>query len=435
MIAFIFSKTPLLFFVQSFWRDEAFTYLLAKQNILNIFITTAKDFNPPLYYFLVHFWMKLFGGSEISLRTISLLFYFATIYMMYLFIKHVFKIKPPSSIFYLLLSILNPLLLYYAFEARMYTMLAFFATLSSYSFLKKRNGLYLISTILGLYTHYFMVFAVLIQLAYSFLFERKRSARKNLYLYFLLFIFFLPWILVVANLKELGNESFWIEKSSLLTFLLLPGIIFTGFENSLRFYHKEIIRLSLGLFTFLGYGIFCLREYFKSKKTYLLYVVLWGIGLPFFVALVSFIKPIFLPRYLIFCVVGFLLFIISTLKNTPKLPRILIYLLLIGVSLNFHIQQVKNRKKSDLRRIIREIKYLAGPNDMIYVINELDYFPAQYYFNERKVYIYGKTYEEIPNYVGKVLIPKSKFINTLPIFPQKAFILTSDSHYEIQSAR
>jgi len=93
MLSFLFSKTPLLFFAQSLWRDEAFSYFLAKKNILEIIFLSAKDYNPPLYYILLHFWMKIFGSSEIALRSLSLVFYWATIYIIFLFLTKIFKIK------------------------------------------------------------------------------------------------------------------------------------------------------------------------------------------------------------------------------------------------------------------------------------------------------------------------------------------------------
>lgn len=85
MINYLFTKTPLLFFAQSFWRDEAFTYFLAKENVFKITSLTAKDFNPPLYYLIIHFWMKIFGTSEITLRLFSLIFFWATIYVGFFF--------------------------------------------------------------------------------------------------------------------------------------------------------------------------------------------------------------------------------------------------------------------------------------------------------------------------------------------------------------
>ncbi|PIW73452.1 hypothetical protein CO005_01355, partial [Candidatus Roizmanbacteria bacterium CG_4_8_14_3_um_filter_34_9] len=68
MLNFLFTKTPLFFLTQPFWRDEAFSYFMAKKNIFEMLLLTAKDFNPPLYYFILHFWMNIFGSSEIALR-------------------------------------------------------------------------------------------------------------------------------------------------------------------------------------------------------------------------------------------------------------------------------------------------------------------------------------------------------------------------------
>src|SRR3989339_1180240 len=145
MLNFIFTKTHLFFFTQSFWRDEAFSYFMAKKNVSEIIFLTAKDFNPPLYYLILHFWIKIFGGSEIALRSLSIIFFWATIYVAFLFLNDIFKIKLKKSFFYLIFFIVNPLLLYYAFEARMYTMFAFFASLSYYAFFKKDYRLYLLS--------------------------------------------------------------------------------------------------------------------------------------------------------------------------------------------------------------------------------------------------------------------------------------------------
>ena len=94
--------------------------------------------------------------------------------------------------------------------------------------------------------------------------------------------------------------------------------------------------------------------------------------------------------------------------------------------------QIKYRKKSDYKKIYKEIKSLLKKEDFVYVTSELDFFIAQYYINENQVKIYGKFYEEIPNYVGKVLIPKTAFVYNLPSYPKKAFIVNNDS-YSIQA--
>ena len=167
MLNWLFTNTPLVFLVQSFWRDEGFSYLLAKKNIFQILISTAKDFSPPFYYLVLHYWMKIFGSSEISIRSLSIIFYWATLYVIYLFLKDILKFSFKKSCLYLLMFVLNPLLTYYAFEGRMYSMFVFFATLSFYSLYKKNSKLYLVSSIFGLYTHYFMILVVAAQYLFS----------------------------------------------------------------------------------------------------------------------------------------------------------------------------------------------------------------------------------------------------------------------------
>ena len=92
MINFLFTKTPLFFFTQSLWRDEAFSYFLAKQSFLNILYLSSKDFTPPLYEFLLKTWIYFFGSSEIALRSLSLIAYLILAYFFYLFLNNIFKI-------------------------------------------------------------------------------------------------------------------------------------------------------------------------------------------------------------------------------------------------------------------------------------------------------------------------------------------------------
>jgi len=72
---------------QSLWLDEATTALAAKMPLADIFTKFLPgDFHPPLYYLLMKGWGSLFGLSEISLRTPSVIFGILTIYFIYLII-------------------------------------------------------------------------------------------------------------------------------------------------------------------------------------------------------------------------------------------------------------------------------------------------------------------------------------------------------------
>ena len=51
-----------------FWIDEANTYAIAQGPLEQIPARLSNDASPPLYYFLLHFWMNYFGTSEFALR-------------------------------------------------------------------------------------------------------------------------------------------------------------------------------------------------------------------------------------------------------------------------------------------------------------------------------------------------------------------------------
>lgn len=434
MLTYLFTHTPLYFFTQSFWRDEAFTVIMAQQPIINLLITTAKDFNPPLYYLVVHFWMKLFGSSEISIRTISLIFYWLTIYVGFLFLNNVFKFNLKKSFVYLILIIVNPLLISYACEARMYTMLAFFASISLYFFLRKEKKWYILSTTLGLYTHYFMIFVLIIQFLMLVVSKNRKMLWKQNNFIAIPILLSIPWDIFVLLQKNIFVGSFWILKTSVNTIFNMPTFLFTGYDLSNNYYNQSLGKTSLFLWLIIMVGSFIFWKKYKQHKNIYFIFLLWGIIVPLCLVLLSLVKPIFLPRYLIFTTVGLLLLIIIFIDRLPVFLKTIILGILILISINYTQLEIKNHKKSDYRSIMTKIKYLAKPNDVMYVTNELDYFTASYYFHKDRVYVYGKTYEEIPDYVGKVLIPKSRFVYWLPLYPNHAFILTSDSHYDIQTS-
>jgi mannosyltransferase len=439
---FLFTGTPLKFFVQSLWRDESFSYLLAKMNIFQLLVATAKDFNPPLYYLTLKIWMTIFGSSEISMRTMSLLFFCGTLYVVYLILNEILHLSSKKSIIYMLLFAFNPLLIYYAFEARMYTMFAFFATLSFYAFYTRKITLYVVATALGLYTHYFMTLAVFTQFLYTFLNERGKP-----HFWYLLkkmtlpVLYFAPWLIFFYIQQTSLQQSFWIPQLPIKDFRFIPGLIYTGYEKQLGFlalnptsYPSVIMWISLLITVLIVVGFMKSRsDNIKSVYPLFIFFLLWTV-VPILIVLgISYWKPYFLPRYLIFTTIGLLLLIVMSLEHIKYRARIVFLIALIFFTYNYHLMQMKYRTKTNVGKTLKEIKALAKPEDVVYVTNELDYFDAQYYFGKDRVYIYGKSYESIPPFVGKVLMPKERFTNVLPFYPKKAFVLKDQTHYEIRS--
>jgi len=434
---FFFTKTPLVFFAQSIWRDEAFSSLLAQKNIGDILVLTAKDSNPPLFYLLLHYWIKLFGNSEVALRSLSLIFFSLTAYMFYLFLHHVFHYSTRRSILYLFLFLINPVLHYYAFEVRMYSMFVFF-TLSSYYFFVKRNyKLHTINTILGLLTHYFMVFVLLSQITFLAInHSRELNKKKLIQSISISCLFMLPWVIFVLTNKPLINSTFWITKPNLLTFIQLPAIILTGFEWD--FWSKNPLLTPISIMLIIIISIVTASTISKTihnnkNKSIILLLFIWSFFIPLFVLCISFIKSIFLPRYLIFSTIGLLLLFSYLFPKTKKNTEILLFAILLTVSLSFAQIQIHSRTKANIRSVAKIIKALIHPQDVVYVTHEFNFHPLQYYINDKQVYIYGKTYEGLPWYIGKVLISPNNITQSLPLYPKRAFILKDDLSFTIQA--
>src|ERR1700729_4463586 len=57
-----------------FWMDEAITTGIASHSLSAIPGILRHDGSPPLFYLLLHFWIRMFGTSEAATHTLSLLF-------------------------------------------------------------------------------------------------------------------------------------------------------------------------------------------------------------------------------------------------------------------------------------------------------------------------------------------------------------------------
>ena len=72
---------------QSVWFDEAYSIMVAKRSASEIIRLSALDTHPPLYYLILKIWANVFGWSELALRSLSAIFYGASIAVAGCFIK------------------------------------------------------------------------------------------------------------------------------------------------------------------------------------------------------------------------------------------------------------------------------------------------------------------------------------------------------------
>jgi len=158
---------------QSLWYDEGFSVYLARMSLGEITARTASDIHPPFYYYLLHFWVKLAGSTEFSLRYLSAVFGVLTVPLMWAVGRRL--LGATAAALAAALVCLSPLFLWYSQEARMYTLVTFLCLLSTYLLLRIMDGkgrravhwtAYALANVVAVYTHFYAFFV----LAFQFLF-------------------------------------------------------------------------------------------------------------------------------------------------------------------------------------------------------------------------------------------------------------------------
>src|SRR3954469_19247602 len=66
-------------FNAAFWIDEGLSYGISSHHLFSIPHVLRQDGSPPLYYMLLHVWIGVFGTSEATTHTLSLIFALLTI--------------------------------------------------------------------------------------------------------------------------------------------------------------------------------------------------------------------------------------------------------------------------------------------------------------------------------------------------------------------
>ncbi|HET6818004.1 MAG TPA: glycosyltransferase family 39 protein [Mycobacteriales bacterium] len=103
------------------WLDEAQTVEIAHRSVSGLLSALRHDGSPPLYYLLLHAWMKVFGTSSLAVRSLSGVFSVAALPLMWRVARHLGARRREAWVATLLLAT-NPFAIRYATETRMYSL-------------------------------------------------------------------------------------------------------------------------------------------------------------------------------------------------------------------------------------------------------------------------------------------------------------------------
>ena len=211
----------------SIWYDEGVSLYLAGLSIPALVAHTAGDIHPPLYYILLHVWLRLAGNSQFVAAFFSLFFGILLIPATYLLARRLLGAQ--VALLAALLVALSPYHLWYSQEMRMYTLGALLGVLSFYFLLRAlspapnplslsrrvtpREGVrswlpYVLCTVLGLYSLYYFVFLLVFENLAVFVWwlaarRRRWPATPDIRAWILsqiaVLLLYLPWLPVAIR--------------------------------------------------------------------------------------------------------------------------------------------------------------------------------------------------------------------------------------------
>jgi mannosyltransferase len=369
---------------QSLWRDEVDALLFARQGLAELLpLFTTPGHNGPLYYVMLHFWIRLAGDTEFAVRFLSLVCGVLAVPVVYVIGRR--WVGRMGSLGAAVLCATSPYLIWYSQEGKMYALLFLVSALSTYVYLLalERNRIYLwVSYVLlaaaSMYVH---LLAVLVFPFHFLLFfvawPRYRTAWKA---WLATFVFLtLPYLpLVRWEIKLLirpfttGHQFYWLHE-------ILAILLFAFSLNAAP--HHNLLVISLFVFLLLaGLLLYArqtspdtgvsLREVWLNRRNSII------LGLYLFVPivclfLISLGMPIFTDRYLITVVPAFLLLLAAGVLAVRERGALLAALCLGLVLLaNLYVVALQGNTpiKSDFRSAARYVAQDGRGDLMVFLI-------------------------------------------------------------------
>jgi uncharacterized membrane protein len=397
-------------------NDEPFSVYHAQMDVVSIIKLLSEGNNPPLFEILLHFWIKIFGISEFSVRFPSLLF--SCITVLYIFKLGTKYLNVRIAVYSSFIFIFSNYHILFAHEARAYSLLGMLSCMSMYYFLKLVNqddsnssrsicGIrnivtkqLLILTIVNaliIYTQYFGFFILLTQFLFVALNKDifLRCRNQLLIIIFMLILMYSPNIYIFFHrFLESSIHGTWVQKPNGIYSIIDILRLFSNNEfgenvfkvSSDNFVIQIILKAPVTLFSIILIGISIIRIIlFRNFKHLLLsykLVLLWFFFPFIFMFIISYFIPMFLGRYLMPAAIAycFLLglcadFLLQQSKFRYVIPVIVCLLFLATVKPNL-------MNKRNVREAIEKIKDIRNSNTLVLICPSHFVCNFSYYYNK-----------------------------------------------------
>jgi mannosyltransferase len=282
---------------ESLWFDESASVGIAHLDWFNLWkVVSLAEANMVLYYGMLHVWLT-FGESEFVVRSLSVLAGVLTLPLIYAIGKRMFGARVGLVSAVLLAT--NVFHIKYSQEARGYSLVVLLATLSSLFFIRaiehqsRHDWIgYVLTSTLAVYAHFFGVLVLGAQwISIALLRPRDVPWKKLLISISLIGTFLLPLAVFVLT-RDTGQVA-WVSKPGIYdVYGLLDSLAGGGRPLGLAYFIFGVVALLVALRAWVSSGV----SFDNWRYGFLLSWLFVPIVTVF---AISFVKPMFVNRFLI----------------------------------------------------------------------------------------------------------------------------------------
>lgn len=370
---------------RSIQYDDAFSFFLAERSVVEIVQGTAADTMPPLYYFLLHFWLAI-SRDVWFLRLLSVLLTLVSIFLLYALVTELAGAR--AGLWAALFAAVSPMQIYHAQDLRMYALLELCQLGYALCLVKawkaeetqrKSAGWWAGAVLFGagaMYTHNLAIFGLAAPNVYLLFRRDWRRQGKLILAQAAIALLALPWLWLVPGQIEKVQRAFWtprpglveIFQAILMWFINLPlsGVWMTlGAVLSLQIFVLTLVEVWRGL----------------RKERASAYLLAWAFVPPLLLFGISYVlRPVFVPRGFLVSAMAFygLAGVIAARRGIVGKGLAGTILLAAALTLPF-FYSFAEFPRSPFREATGAMQQSWQPGEVIVHDNKLSYFPSHFF--------------------------------------------------------
>lgn len=359
-----------------FWMDEAITTGIASHPLDQIPGLLRQDGSPPLFYFLLHFWIQAFGASETATHALTLVLGLVTIPVAMWGGWSLFGRR--GGLMAATLFAFNAWLTQYAQETRMYELMALLGLLATvafiHAFVYRRRGyliLFAVAQALMLYTHdwgiFFGIGAVIALVPIWWVSDDRSGVVRDAALALVAAgLLFLPWLPnFVYQATHTGAP--WAASPRLGAPILVSRDLLGG----------DRVTFVLVIAVVIGLGPLVAGRFRRTREATMLWTL---IALPLATLVVAWvasqITPAFVSRYFAPVLASILLLAAWGCARSGIIGWLAVFLSFVFI---LHVGQYSPSYKSDMREVAGEMAPLLHPGDLV-ISGQPEQVPLTWYY-------------------------------------------------------